>query len=270
MLLLAGAAASAQNTTREEKDNSSSKGTTCKILVIPFNPKMYLSDVDKKLGTENKMNFNQLRAAFRAGLDYKVASQLKSVNTTYSLLTDSVKNKKDLEMIYNSVGYDYDKPNPEGAVSKNPTAQKEQPKIQNGQLVVEMNDEFRFMNAKITNPKLVPYLQEKFKADVYVFINELDIKKNEGSYDITTDTYQRDVIVHYTVFDKSGKRINAGVATSTFSSTVNDTKSIINSAFSSIAKTISDRVIKSAPYVSSAPVPNNSTTPAPNNQVKQK
>lgn len=248
LLLFTTALAGAQNSTRiDPNDQGASKGT-CKILVIPFNPKLYMSEVDKKIGTENNMTFNQVRNTFRSGLDFKIASQLKSLNVTYSLLTDSAKNRLELERIYKSIGYDYDVPQADGAVGKSPAAQNK-PTIQNGQLMVEMKDEFRFMNTKINDLKLLPSLQEKYKADVFVFINQLDIKKNEGSYDIITDTYSRDVIIHYTVFDKSGKRINAGVATSTFPSTVNDTKTIINTAFAQASKTIADRVSKSAPYI---------------------
>lgn len=269
LLLFSAAIAGAQNTTRvDPADQGTAKGT-CKILLIPFNPKLYLSEVDKKIGTENKMTFEQIRTAFRTGLDSKISLQLKSVNITYSLLSDTVKNRKELERIYKSIGYDYDIPLADGAVAKSTAGQKDKPAIQNGQLTVEMNDEFRFMNAKINDPKLLPYLQEKYKADVFVFINQLDIKKNEASYDIITDTYTRDVIVHYTVFDKSGKRINAGVATSSFPSTINDPKAIINTAFTQAAKTISTRVSKSAPYIVTDPA---GTTPGtvPANTTKQK
>lgn len=248
VFLLITGAASAQNTTRDENDkntgNSGYGKGTGKILLIPFDPKLYMSEVDKKIGTENKLTFNQLRAMFRSGLDYKIATELKAAGATYSLLTDSVKNKNDIKLVYESIGYDYDKPNPDGAVTKTPVQKKEDPKIKNGQLVVEMNDEQRFMNTKIINKDLLTYLNGKYKSDVFVFINQLDIKKDPESYDITTDTYKRDVIVHYTVFDKTGKRINAGIATSSFSSTVNDPKTIINTAFTDIAKTITARVTK--------------------------
>jgi hypothetical protein len=255
ILFAIAGAAPAQNTTRDQvKGLEPGKGKTCKILVIPFDPKLYMSEVDKKVGTEAKMNFNQLRATFRTGLDHQVAAKLGSLNTTYSLLSDTVKNKKDLDLIYHSISYDYDKPNPDGAVSKNSGTAKQQPAIQNGQLMVEMSDDSRFMNTKLTNPQLLPYLLEKYNAEVFVFINELDIKKNEDSYDIATDTYLRDVIVHYTVFDKTGKRINAGIAKSSFSSSLNEPKTIINTAFPSIAKTIADRVSRSASGIA-APVP---------------
>lgn len=258
----------AQNTTRE--DNSKGSGSNLpdgnqsgkKILLIPFDPKLYMSEVDQKIGRENKMTFNQVRAAFRAGLDYKILAQLKTVSSAYSLLSDSAANRKDMQLIYESIGYDYDKPSPNGEIVKKPaTAAKEQPTIKNGQLMVQTSDGDRFMNTRIINPKLLPYLQGKHKADVFLFINELDIRKDPESYDIVTDTYKRIVTVHYTFFDRAGNRLNAGIVTSSFMSTVNDPKTIINTAFTEIAKVLTERAAK----VVAVPAP-----PAAKDPLKQK
>jgi hypothetical protein len=52
---------------------------------------------------------------------------------------------------------------------------------------------------------------------------------------MSTDTYQREVIVHYSILDKSGKTITAGIATSRFSSKENSPKKIVAQCFSPIA-----------------------------------
>lgn len=241
--------APAQETTREQSGGTEKpgKGENYRVLLIPFKPLMYLSEIDKKIGTQQNMNFEQVRNTMRSGLDTKILTQLKTSNSTYSLLSDSAKNRKDLEMIYNAIGYSYDKLTPEGTATNIPANPKESPKIKNGHLSVEMNDDAKFMNAKINNPKLLPYLNEKYKTDYFLFINELDIRNDMNSYDITTDSYQRVVTVHYTIFDKSGKKLNAGIATSSFSSNVNDSKTIINTAFTSVAKTINEKVVKAIP-----------------------
>jgi hypothetical protein len=242
--------ASAQETTREQGGGSTSKTVkeeNYRVLLIPFKPTMYMSEVDKKIGTQQKMTFDQVRDAFRWGLDSKLLSQMRAANSTYSLLSDSAKNRKDLEMIYKAISYSYDKVTPDGSIAKTSPPAKDQPRIKDGHLVVEMSDEAKFMNTKIDNPKLLPYLHEKYKTDYFVFINELDIRNNMDSYDIATDTYQRVVTVHYTIFDKTGKKLNAGIATSAFSSNVNDTKTIINTAFASIARSLNERVVKAIP-----------------------
>ena len=240
----------AQENTREQGGGSNDKlgkGENYKVLLIPFKPIMYMSEVDKKIGTQQKMTFEQIRSTFRWGLDSKLLSQMRISNSTYSLLSDSVKTRKDLEMIYKAISYSYDKITPDGSVAKSSAPVKNGPKVKDGHLAVEMSDEAKFMNTRIDNPKLLPYLHEKYKTDYFVFINELDIRNNMESYDITTDTYQRTVTVHYTVFDKAGKKLSAGVSTSSFSSNVNDTKTIINTAFTAVAKSLNERIAKAIP-----------------------
>ena len=91
------------------------------------------------------------------------------------------------------------------------------------------------MNTKLTNVEVIEYLNKKYLSEYFVFINELDIKNNMDSYDINTDTYQREVTVHYSILDKTGKTISAGVATSSFSSKENNPKKIVAQCFSPIA-----------------------------------
>lgn len=255
--ILIAIVAHAQENTREQSGSPGKfgKGENYRVLLIPFKPTMYFSEVDKKIGTQQKMNFEQVRDAFRWGLDKKLLLQMQTANSTYSLLSDSAKNRKDLEMVYKAISFSYDKVTPDGSVDKSSTPVKEEPKIKNGQLVVEMSDEAKFMNTRIDNPKLLPYLNAKYKTDYFVFINELDIRNDMNSYDITTDTYQRTVTVHYTIFDKSGKKLNAGIVTSSFSSNVNSTKTIINTAFAAAAKALNQRVAKAIPAATTAPDP---------------
>jgi hypothetical protein len=78
-----------------------------------------------------------------------------------------------------------------------------------------------------------------------VFVNELDIKNNPESYDVTTDTYKRDVAVHYTILDKDGKYLSYGIATASFSSALNDPQRIAKTYFSPIATTIANKLVAS-------------------------
>ncbi len=109
--------------------------------------------------------------------------------------------------------------------------------ISNGQLTVEQNSDKKFMNTKLTNAEVIAYLNKKINlSEYFVFINQLDIKSVPDSYDIATDSYQREVTVHYSILDKAiGKTINAGAATSRFSSKENNPKKIVALAFGPIA-----------------------------------
>jgi len=99
----------------------------------------------------------------------------------------------------------------------------------------------KFMNTKLSDIEMLSYLSKKYKSDYFVFVNELDIKSDSESYDISTDSYQREVIVHYSILDKTGKTIIAGISASSISSKINEPKKIVSLAFSPIATHIANK-----------------------------
>ncbi|MGQ0829030.1 MAG: hypothetical protein ACT4ON_11635 [Bacteroidota bacterium] len=206
--------------------------TAGKILLIPFEPKMYMSDMDAKINQQTKWKSAQINENFRHQLDSQLKLKLQSTRRVVSFYSDSVKMSKDLMYIYNSTSLSYD-------LADKPTSatipSERQSGIKNGELKVEMNMDKKFMNTKLTGVEMLSYLSKKYKTDYFVFVNELDIKIDPETYDISTDSYQREVTVHYSILDKTGKTISAGISTSRISSKINEPKKIVSLTFSPIA-----------------------------------
>jgi hypothetical protein len=80
-----------------------------KVLLIPFDNKMYMSEIDHVINAETKQNQNEIRWGFKDGIDEQLHKKLKSKYEVVSLMEDTAKNKKDLAMIYSGIGYKYDK-----------------------------------------------------------------------------------------------------------------------------------------------------------------
>lgn len=210
-----------------------------KVMVIPFEPLMYMSEIDKKVNELTNWNFDQIREKFRRELDVQLSLKLKAKTQTISFYMDSVKMAKDLDYIYKSRTLSYDLVNP----NQTTASSKTQKTITNGQLTVEMNNDNKFMNVKILNPLLLTQLNKKYGSIYFIFINELDIKNDMTSYDIVTDTYQREVKVHYTIMDNTKKIISAGAAVSKFASTENNPKKIVEKSFVPIADYIVNQFV---------------------------
>jgi hypothetical protein len=205
---------------------------TGKIMLIPFEPKLYMSEIDKKVNEQTNWNFNQIRENFRHQLDEQLQLKLKRYSSCVSFYADSSRMAKDLQYIYTSTHLAFDPLNkPSSSASK---ASKTSG-IKDGQLAVEMSTEKKFTNILLSNNELLPYLNKKYKADYFIFINQLDIKNDRDSYNITTNTFLRKVDVHYTILDKTGKLIIAGLASSGFSSKENNPKKIVAQSFSPVA-----------------------------------
>lgn len=214
-----------------------------KIMIIPFENRMYLSEIDFMINKETKLNAKQIKATMRDGLNEQFYKKLKPKIPVVDLLEDTTKTKKDLADIYQYLGYEYQKV-PDQNNYKPPVKEKEEKTIKNGQLVVESNSDARFMNAKVKNATLVPYLGGKYKTDLFLFINELDIKALNGSPADLNSTATRKIIVHYTVYTLDAREINSGIAEVNLPTNVNNPSKIINTYFSQLADIVTARIEK--------------------------
>ena len=229
----------AQDKTRATP-GSSTNSVGGKIMLVPFEPKLYMSEIDKKVHDQTNWTFNQIRENFRHQLDIQLQQKFKPFSPVVSFYKDSAKMAKDLLYLYGSKHYSYeaiDKPTASATKTVASTG------IKNGQVEVEMNDDKKFFTVTIDNKETLAYFNKKYGADYFVFINQLDIKTDPNSYNITTNTYQRKVDIHYTILDKNTNLITAGIASSYFSSKENSPKKIVDLSFSPAARFIADKFI---------------------------
>jgi hypothetical protein len=119
---------------------------------------------------------------------------------------------------------------------------KQQAGVQKGQVVAQTDEADKFMNTIVLSPNLLAYLKKKYGADYVLFLNEVDMDNELGSDPSNLQgktEYNRSVVLHWTMFKTAdGKRVAMGKNRSTFLSTTNSPKKIIDGAFSNIAKAI--------------------------------
>jgi hypothetical protein len=236
-----------QNTTIKGKHKTERETTAShKVMLIPFEPRLYLSEIDYKINAESKASAKEIKYKFRDGLNDQLYKSFKAVKyNVVDLMEDTVKYKKDTEGIYQYLSYDYQKiPNQENYHP--PKKEKEQKTIEKGQINVESDIEARFMNAQLTNAKVVPILYGKYKTDLFVFINQLEIRAtgSKGPAELGEGNTNRKIVVHYTVYTYDAKEINSGTAETEFEATLNNQKKIIEKYFSKIADLIVQRTVK--------------------------
>ncbi|MFB0925827.1 MAG: hypothetical protein QMB65_11205 [Vicingaceae bacterium] len=245
--------ATAQNSTtgKSEETVAGNNGKTS-VLVIPFESKMYLSDIDRDLGEANDLNFQDIKAKFRAALDREIFIALKPYYNPLSFYAIAPQESRaELAYIYNSIGYKYEVVPQEEVVKKENTAtkllgkfkkkEKEYTKagMSGGQIVSQVDNREKYMKTTLPNPKLLPNLNEKYRVSHYIFINQLDIKRSaDMRYVASSEQYKREIKVHYTIVDNTGKEVSSGAIKSRFSSKVNDIDKIIKVQFPLIAQRI--------------------------------
>ena len=219
-----------------------------KVLIIPFNPEMYMSDADKEIIATSKIRFAQLVNRFRAGLTISIRAAVPAVFESKILFADN-DTLHELDKIYAATEYKFEqlplpikKPSNKSFLKEKNKAQKQEenaPKIVNGQLLVKENPQPKYINITIKDKDLLPYLNARYGADLFIFINQFDIKNDLSDYvAIGNNEYQREIRVHYSIFAQDGKQIYAGLESNHFPSKINDAQAIINHYFSSIASSI--------------------------------
>lgn len=214
-----------------------------KIMLIPFENRMYLSEIDHLINKDSKLNARQIKALMRNGINEQLYKKLKTKMAVVDLMEDTAKTRKDLQYIYQYLGYQYQKV-PDQENYRAPSKEKDEVKIEKGQLNIETNTEARFMNAKLKNATLVPYLNGKYKTDLFLFINELDIKALNGSPADFNSASDRKIIMHYTVYTIDAKELNSGIAEVNLPVSINNPSKIINTYFAQLADLVTLRIEK--------------------------
>ena len=237
-----------------------------KVMVIPFEPKLYMSDIDRDLNKKTGMSATQIKYNFRIGLAKIMYSQVIKEHPAIQMYSaENEEIQQDLTYIYKSTGYHYDympemeeKPiesKPKEVLNKIKKradetlyGSKEQGGtwVKDGQLYSVDYSKERFMNVRVLNPNMFDYLSKKYEVGYFVFINQLDVKIAPGTdyRALENEMYQREIKVHYSIYDQYGNLVYASAAKNYFPSVMNDMNLIIKGHFPKICKEIAFHIPK--------------------------
>ncbi|MBP6333984.1 MAG: hypothetical protein KA444_00830 [Bacteroidia bacterium] len=229
--------------TTPDTTSATSSLSNISFLVVPYKPMMHLSDADYDLAKYSDMNPQQVREQLRLGL-------LKNLNTKLQIEYDAKipgqdfvqDDQRDLDMIYSSLVFEQDTVFPLKANAKKDSLQWKKKVFTSKENTVKSLDK-TYINVGFYDQLLLPDLSRKYETDYFIFLNELDIKTNfEDCLDLALKIYQRELKVHYSIFDRSGKQVYGDVAVIKFPSNSNDVDVIIASNF----PLLSDQILATA------------------------
>jgi hypothetical protein len=239
---------------KDSTDSSKDSLLYHKVMLIPYDPLFYLSDAERDIIEQTHKEARLIRETFRRTIDVKIKDAVEKRLPCISLLfdADSIPSLKDaLSLIYARTGYQYDQPmpipfQPEKTdsslkkIKKNP-ADKESydSKIASKYITVKGID--RYMNAVISKPSLLNDLYNQFGTDVFIFVNQFEIKTNYKScLDIANEIYKRELMVHFSVYDKNGKQLAGAYAMTFFPSDSNNAYDIMKNCFPDIGRFVAN------------------------------
>jgi len=214
-------------------------------MIIPFEPNMYRSEIDRYIGEHDNLSFNEIRGYFRIGLDNALYIAANKQYTCVRMHADKASINADLNYIYKSSGYDYrvvpiEVPEDENVKDKLTRKLKERKeeknappyhgsKVENGEVRSYSDKQERFMAKSIINPEMFQTLNQKYETSVYLFITQLDLVNAKGQdyRAFEQGTHKRQMKVHYSIFTSDEKEVYSGVVEREFSGSENSIKKII-------------------------------------------
>lgn len=223
-----------------------------KILVIPFEEKLFYCDIMRDLTSVNQMTQLEIFNRFRNEIQLSLQTALKdSMETATFLNTDSITDE-DLIDIYSVLGYKYipvpakEEVNEKGKTKKekpNPEPKKEVG-VRDGHVVAERDATERYMNAQLKDHSVLNRFHSNYGLNKFLFINQMDVKMDLSDPETAFIDPKRVVAIHYTIMDKDGKQISGGLATEGFPGTESRLNHIIGSTFYKLSAEVLDQLAK--------------------------
>ena len=245
VLLVSGTLQAQHSTLRftDEAINLSQKSA----LVVPFESKMYLSDINKALAENNNLSSDQIIQRFTAAIDQSIyyAFQEKcKISSFYGIEDTSV--TEDLNYIYDNLQLEYelvsvteDKSKAEqlkAKLKKKEDNSYQRGQVNNGQIITTRDVRERYMKTVITDQKMLDSMHFKFDNDYFLFVNQLDIKNDYSDMiAVQQGSFDRVAQLHYTLYAKDGSILTTGISKTTFSKLQNDINKIISENFPILA-----------------------------------
>ncbi len=224
-----------------------------KILIIPFEEKLFYCDIMRDLTTVNQLTQLQIYDRLRNEIQLSLKAALKdSMETATFLNTDSITDQ-DLINIYAVLGYKFvpvpakEEVDEKGKVKKE--KKKPEPKkevgIRDGQVVAERQVVDRYMSAHLKNHEVLNQFYTNYGINKFLFINQMDVKMDLTDPEMAFVDPKRVVAIHYSVLDKDGHPIGGGLASAQFPGTESRMNYIIGSTLYKLSATVVGSLYKS-------------------------
>lgn len=223
-----------------------------RILVVPFDPYLYFSDADDEIARHSKIPRQNVRHVFRGRLNALLAPEgYETINLLGGVYRDSV---SELSTLYRSLSYGY-QDNKQSRYNHQPTIKakerenalewvkrkKNDLNIRGGQpsTVPVAQDENKHFGVKVKDPKFFSHFNGQYGIDYYVFINQFEVKTNyENCLDRATWNYERDFLVHYSIYDSKGELVSGNKVKVPYQSNMNDVQRIVSDNMPNMAKRV--------------------------------
>lgn len=182
-----------------------------KILLVAYPSMLYFSDADPDLARFSRLTEQQIRNQMRLSLESNVYHRLQASFNTVSLLqATSLNGEADLNRIYAASRYytsNQINAKKSGGFASNLFRRK------NKKQTFYVTDSAT-MIGEIQAPELQPLLHKKYEHDYILYLTQFEVNtSNKNTIEWLKQDYKRTYVLHYNLWDNSGKLILAETLT---------------------------------------------------------
>lgn len=213
------------------------QGVQAKVAIVPFEPKMLISDLHRQMCVENNMTTKEVRYALANGFCHamRISAPSRTQPEVYGWEDEW---PSSLETLYRSIGYQH-LPLIE---LDGQAAEIHGANVRQGEIRAERDTLTRYISATFGEDSVLQELAFESALDYTLVISELDIVNLGTPIRVNPDGAAYFVRVHYDLYDASGKRMNGGIVKRPLIATTYDPVLFSKEAFLDVAKGVYDAI----------------------------
>ncbi len=222
------------------------------VYIVPLETRMIRSQIDKELIATTELEAEEYYQSLSDALTLGLMNELGSLcNTRISSIHDTLMETPALPYIYRHIGYEYtpveEKKEEEDRKLRLPFGRKKEEqsedpgaRIRNGEVVAQVDNREKFMRTVPTRDELLKEICNGLNVDRVFFISELDLSMvipsdNQGIMD-------RCITLHFTVLEKSGKKVVAGKIRHYYASAYGDYENVVDKEFPALIEALVKKI----------------------------
>lgn len=233
-----------------------------RILLVPFDPRIYINDATAIMLKNEKFNHDELMQYFRYQFNLQLHNALMDSCTVVSLFTDNTRvDQEDINNIYSLISYELvlamqnapevkEKQNKKGSFEKKrEDKQKDKrleetkeynTKIQNGELVNKrQTTQDMSLNIVFHQPEALEEIAIRRDVNLFLFINQFEITGNYGDpYLSGNSKAERNLKVHFSLYNKKGQMVHTSFAITKLPFNLDDKQTVVDLYFPEVIRQI--------------------------------
>ena len=216
-----------------------------KVMIIPFENNMYVCGIQPYLAASSGRTHIEIVEYFRDAVAIELQNQFLYLYNTASLIHYSDTNR-DIFKAYDAISYKFEiapeeqeeltekdnsldkaKNKAKNIFKKKKSSKYQRGLVKDGNIISNKNTEQKFASVVVRKKENIAYLSRKYKADLFVYITEMDIENDISDQNaFINNEYERFLRLHYSMVNKKGEVIEKGLVYTKFPNSVNTIEEI--------------------------------------------